>query len=354
MQVNLSDLKLVYEQEIRKNVKNRKKIFKFETQKLEYLLDIKRILENNLYDGGRYNIFLIYKPKLRVVMSQSIYDKVINHYVSRFILIPKLSKYLNNRNCATRKNMGIDYAIKLFKKDIESFKKYKEFYFLKLDISKFFYSIDHNILLNLIKEDLTSEEYDLVKVILNSTNKLYINKIISNFENKLNISLPKYEYNKGLPIGNQSSQFLAIFYLAKLQRFMIHNLHLKFVNYMDDYVIIHQDKVYLKKCLDIITSKLSNEYNLLVNKNKTYISSSKNGIPFLGYNFKVINNKTIIRLNSNSKKNIKKGIKRTKYLFTNNLINFDKLFSSIENYKHSYPYTTASDAYNIFNRYWGG
>ena len=301
MQVNLSDLKLVYEQEIRKNVKNRKKIFKFETQKLEYLLDIKRILENNLYDGGRYNIFLIYKPKLRVVMSQSIYDKVINHYVSRFILIPKLSKYLNNRNCATRKNMGIDYAIKLFKKDIESFKKYKEFYFLKLDISKFFYSIDHNILLNLIKEDLTSEEYDLVKVILDSTNKPYINKIISNFENKLNISLPKYEYNKGLPIGSQSSQFLAIFYLAKLQRFMIHNLHLKFVNYMDDYVIIHQDKVYLKKCLDIITSKLSNEYNLLVNKNKTYISSSKNGIPFLGYNFKVINNKTIIRLNSNSK-----------------------------------------------------
>ena len=148
---------------------------------------------------------------------------------------------------------------------------------------------------------MTSEEYDLVKVILDSTNKLYINKIISNFENKLNISLPKYEYNKGLPIGNQSSQFLAIFYLAKLQHFMIHNLHLKFVNYMDDYVIIHQDKVYFKKCLDIITSKLSNEYNLLVNKNKTYISSSKNGIPFLGYYIKVINKKTIIRLNNNSK-----------------------------------------------------
>ena len=209
-------------------------------------------------------------------------------------------------------------------------------------------------MLNLIKEDLTNEEYNLVKVILNSTNKKYINVIISNFERKLNINLPKYEYDKGLPIGNQSSQFLAIFYLAKLQHFMIHNLHLKFINYMDDYIIIHQDKEYLKYCLNIIVDKLYNEYKLSVNKNKTYISSSKNGIPFLGYNFKVINNKTIIRLNSNSKKNIKKGIKRTKYLFTNNLINFDKLFSSIENYKHSYPYTTASDAYNIFNRYWGG
>ena len=89
--------------------------------------------------------------------------------------------------------------------------------------------------------------------------------------------------------------------------------------------INHQDKVYLKKCLDIITSKLYSLDNLLVNKNKTYISSSRNVIPFLGYNFKVINKKTIIRLNSNSKKNIKKGIKRTKYLFINNLINFDKL-----------------------------
>lgn len=66
----------------------------------------------------------------------------------------------------------------------------------------------------------------------------------------------------------KKSQFLAIFYLAKLQHYMIHNLHLKFVNYMDDYIIIHQDKEYLKKCLNIITDKLYNEYNLLVNKNK--------------------------------------------------------------------------------------
>ncbi len=63
MQVSLKDLKIIYEEEIRKNVKNRKKIFKFENQKLEYLINIKYVLENNLYDGGRYNIFLIYKPK---------------------------------------------------------------------------------------------------------------------------------------------------------------------------------------------------------------------------------------------------------------------------------------------------
>ena len=352
MKVSLRDLKSIYELEVRKNVKNKEKIFKFETQKLEYLLDIKRILENNLYDGGKYNIFLVYKPKIRVVMSQSIYDKVINHYVSRFILIPKLSKYLNNRNCATRKNMGIDYAIKIFKKDIESFKKYKEFYFLKLDISKFFYSIDHNVLQNLIKEDLTDEEYNLVNVILDSTNRKYVNVIINNFENKIGSPLPKYDLGKGLPIGNMTSQFLAIFYLSKLQHYMIHNLHLKFVNYMDDYIIIHQDKKYLKNCLNIITSKLYDEYNLLVNKNKTYIASSKNGVPFLGYNFKVINNKTIIKLSKSSKKNIKKGIKRAKYLYKSKKIDFSQIFSSIENYKHSYPYASKKEVKNIFELYW--
>ena len=93
------------------------------------------MLENNLYDGGKYNIFLVFEPKVRVIIAQGIYDKVINHYVTKYLLISKLEEYLNNRNCATRKRMGISNAIKLLKQDIESFKKYNKFYFLKLDIS---------------------------------------------------------------------------------------------------------------------------------------------------------------------------------------------------------------------------
>ena len=59
-----------------------------------------------------------------------------------------------------------------------------------------------------------------------------------------------------------TSQFLAIFYLSKLQHFIRHNLHLKYVNYMDDYIIIRENKDYLKKCLLIIKEKLYNEYLL--------------------------------------------------------------------------------------------
>lgn len=186
MKVNISDLKIIYEEEIKKNVKNKKKILEFERNKIEYLLCIKNLLESGEYNAGRYNIFLVYKPKIRVVMSQSVYDKIINHYIARFILIPKLENYLNNRNCATRKNMGTSYAIEL------------------------------------LKNDLNDEELNIVKIILNSTNHSYINKVIENYENKLGIELPKYYYNKGLPIGNMTSQFLSIFYLSRLQHYIRH------------------------------------------------------------------------------------------------------------------------------------
>lgn len=64
--------------------------------------------------------------------------------------------------------------------------------------------------------------------------------------------------------------------------------------------------IYLFIMIKIIENKLYKEYKLDINKNKTVIVNAKNGISFLGYNFKVINKKTIIKLNKNSKKNIKK------------------------------------------------
>ena len=352
MQVRLSDLKQIYDEEIRKSVKNKRKIFSFEKSKIEYLTEIKRVLDNNIYDGGKYNMFLIYKPKIRVVMSQSVFNKIINHCVARFILQRNLEKYLNDRNCATRKNMGTSYAIELFKKDIEYFKKYNKFYFLKLNIKKFFYNIDHNVLIKMIENDLDKEELDLVKVILNSTNKDYINKIIINYESKINTELPKYELSKGLSIGNMTSQFLAIFYLSKLQHFIRHNLHLKYVNYMDDYIIIHSDKEYLNYCLNIIKEKLYNDYKLELNKNKTLITKCSEGVDFLGYKFKVINNKTIIGLTNNRKRNIIKGIKTAKYLYKNNMISFKQYFSSIENYKNSNKYVNKRVINNIFDKYY--
>ena len=76
-------------------------------------------------------------------------DKLINHYITRTILIKKLNKYLIDENVATRKNMGLNLAMKKLKYGIEKHKKYKEFYFLKIDL--IFYSI--NTIFKIVNND---------------------------------------------------------------------------------------------------------------------------------------------------------------------------------------------------------
>jgi len=350
--VRLNDIISIYEDEVRVNVRNKKKIYEFEKYKMIYIMYIYNILESNSYDGGRYNIFLIYYPKVRLIMSQNIIDKIINHYVSRYILEKKLSCYLKDFNVATRRNMGIDYGIRLLKRNIERNKKYSNFYFLKLDIYKYFYNIDHGVLKSLLIDKLDGYEYELVSKIIDSTNLEYINKYIDRVKDKYS-DIINYEYGKGLPIGNMTSQFLAVFYLYKLHHYIVNNLKVRdIVVYMDDYVLIHHDREYLKYVRDEIIRILNNEYCLKVNENKTYIRSCKEGISFLGYNIKVVNNKTIFDISKSSRIKIKKNIKRIRYLYENDKISFNRAFTSVNVIKNSFKYGNSIKIKNIIDRYW--
>ena len=349
MEVNVYNLLDIYEKEVSKNTKNKRKINKFEKNKIENIYDIKNIIESSNYKVGKYNIFSINSPKYRIVMSINVKDKIINHYVARYILIPKLDKYLDIRNCATRKNMGYDYAIKLLIKYLEENKKDDRFYVLRIDISKYFYSIDHNVLKSLLIDKLDSDEYKIISDIIDSTNSSYINEDITRIKNNILISdskrkkeietIPLIEKGKSLPIGNMTSQFLSIFYLYKLDHYIVNNLKLKYmVRYMDDYVFIYRDREYLKYALKVISDKLEKEYKLKINKKKTMILDSYHGFEFLGYNFKVINNRVIINIKSDSRRRSKNNIRKLNYLFGNNLISYKRYFSSMNNYNNSYKY----------------
>ena len=87
MKIRLNDLINIYDDEIRKNTKNKRKIYQFEKYKI---MNIYNILSNDIIRPIKYNIFLVKYPKYRVVMSLNISDKIINHYVARYILINKL------------------------------------------------------------------------------------------------------------------------------------------------------------------------------------------------------------------------------------------------------------------------
>lgn len=306
--ITIENLEKIYDLEIKKHVKNKRTLCDFDQNKMEYLLQIKTILLNGEYKGPSYHIFAIKEPKVRLVMSQNLVNKIINHFVARYILEPKLSKYLLDCNCATRKGKGTKKALELVKNHINrALHCHCEVFALKIDIKGYFYNIDHNVLKNLIRKELDNDEYKLICMIIDSTNETYINTSINKINEKNNLSLPIYKYDKGLPLGSLTSQFFAIFYLTKLHHFIIHDMHYpRIVVYMDDYLIFGTDKENLKELLKILKIKLNEDYLLNINEKKTEIKNLFNGIGFLGYNFKIVNNKLIIKLSSSNRQKLKK------------------------------------------------
>ena len=86
MKINSVELLRIFDLEIRKTCKNKRKIMMFERNKMQNIIDIKNALENNCYTPGKYNIFFIRDPKYRIVMSSSVKDKIVNHYFAKNVL----------------------------------------------------------------------------------------------------------------------------------------------------------------------------------------------------------------------------------------------------------------------------
>ncbi len=100
-EIKFSELLEIYENKLSKTVKNKRKLYYFERNKMTNLYNIYLKMKEGNWKIEHYNIFLIYEPKCRVVMSLNITDKIINHYINYKILVPKLEKDLDFRNVAT-------------------------------------------------------------------------------------------------------------------------------------------------------------------------------------------------------------------------------------------------------------
>ena len=287
--------------EVCKNTKNKKKVARFKEYKCIYISRIYDILQTKTYKPGPYNVFTIYEPKKRRIVSQNMQDKVINHLVARHILYPALLPCLLDVNVASRKGLGTSEGIRLAMNFHKICKvKYKTYYILKCDISKFFASINHDILKEKLKRRI--KDKDALKIIFD---------IIDIEEN-------------GLSIGAMTSQILAIFYLNDMDHFIKETLKIKyFLRYQDDFLLFHPSKQYLRYCLKELEKFLKKE-KLILNK-KTRIYKSTNNFIFLGR-----------KPNGNYAKfrDVRRKIKKRVYLYKTGQIELSSLISSIICYKH--------------------
>ncbi len=225
---------------------------------------------------GRYHSFKVFEPKEREINALNYEGRVLQHCLCDNVLAPIIEPRLIYDNAACRIGKGTHFAIYRLSKFLrEHYRSYgQKGYFLKCDIRKYFASIDHAIL----KEKLTKLPFS------NEVRRL-VYAIIDSYSDGP---------GRGLPLGNQSSQWFALYYLDSLDRLIKEKLQIKhYVRYMDDCLLVHHDKEFLQKCLETLRNHVQS-LNLDFNE-KTQIIALKHGAGFLGFDFRLTNTGKVLR-----------------------------------------------------------
>lgn len=231
---NICDIKNIENSfnEVKKNTRNKRRVFNMKQYKAYYIATVYNLVTKRNYSVGPYNKFTIYEPKERLIVSQSVIDKMVNHLVARYILYPAILPCLLDVNVASRKNLGTSAGLNIAKEYRRICKvKYGTYYILKCDISKFFASINHIRLKEKVKRRIKDKEaLDIIYKIIDSS-------------------------EPGFFIGSMTSQVLAILYLKNFYNMKDCNLIEK-QEYLKVQTIIHfLEGIRITNILDIEESK---------------------------------------------------------------------------------------------------
>lgn len=278
----------------RKSRKDKQEVYLFDLNMEEKIFKMFEDIKQKRYIHWKYNKIILVDSKKRYIHSPNFRDHILHHMMYN-CLYDLVDKKLIFSTFACRKGFWSHKAILYMKKQIKKEeKKWEKLYYLKLDISKYFYSINHKIL----QEKLFSyiEDEDLkyaIKIFLESytTENIFDNL----FDSRSHYIL---EQNKWIPIWSIISQLFANFYLNSFDHFVKRELKIKnYFRYMDDFVFVWtKDK--LQGCFEKIINFLTNELFLQINPKKISFNLVSDWISFVWYkikNWKVFVWKRIIK-----------------------------------------------------------
>lgn len=272
--------------------RHKKEVILFEAELSRNLWALHYDLKYAKYEVGGYHNFMIYDPKERQIQAIGYRDRIIQHSICDNFLTPLLNRHLIYDNAACRKGKGTSFAVTRWRGFMAEYYRKNGLagYFVKLDVKKYFPSINHDKL----KEKLS---------------KIVDNEKILNLLFKIIDSYNRVE-NVGLPMGNQTSQCFALLYLDNVDRYIKEKLQVKYyVRYMDDMLLLLRDKSKAKRCIEDVKQLLA-ENQLALNP-KSQIIAIKNGVEFLGWRFLYGNNGRLLqKVRPSTKKRI---IDRAKY-----------------------------------------
>lgn len=292
--ININNL-IVADKRARKGKKNNY-IRDFDKARGCNLINLQNILLDNKFNTSEYKTFKIFEPKERIISELPYFpDRIIHHAIIN-ILDDIWIKQFNSDVYGNVKGRGIHKALYKIKEDLNDIENTK--FCLKLDIKKYYPSIDNKILKSIIRI------------------KIKDNKLLYLLDNIIDSSV-------GIPIGNYLSQYFANLYLVGLDNYIKTNLKIKYYyRYVDDIIILDKDKDNLQNVLVNIREYLNNNLNLIIKENYQIFPIDNRGIDFVGY---YINRKYI---------KIRKKIKKSFIKSTRNK-NINSIYSYLGWLKHS-------------------
>ncbi|MFA5509658.1 MAG: reverse transcriptase domain-containing protein [Candidatus Cloacimonadaceae bacterium] len=291
-----------------------------------YLFELQTELSEKRYQPQPYKYFTIHEPKERLISVAAFRDRVVHHALVN-IIEPIFESVFIKDSYATRKGKGLHLAVST----AQNYAKRHQWY-LKLDIQKYFATIDHDILLKLIGRKIKDPDIIwLCKVILqNQTDSM---GVIS---------------NQGLPVGNLTSQFFANIYLNHFDYFVKHTLRYDaYIRYMDDFILFSDNPNELKKDLKGIEQFLTQNLALNIKAKSKQINRVSLGIPFLGY--RVFPN--LLRIRKENLQRCLKGISKTEKEYAKGKVSDEKLYQST---RSRLGYLGFANSARLYKSIWGG
>ncbi len=280
------------------------------------LFKLQEELKNKTYKTGKYRQFFVHDPKKRLISAAPYRDRVIHHAFCN-IIEPIFDKTFIDDSFACQIGKGTHRAI--FR--CQSFLR-KNRYALQCDIQKYFPSINHNVLFDILTRKIKDQKtLWLGKLIIDSAKGL---KLLTDEEAKDN---NLYNINStGMPIGNLTSQFFANLYLNELDYFVKFNLRERYyIRYMDDFLVFHNDKVHLSKLRSEIAQFLESRLKLKLHPKKSTLFPIRLGVAFLGFRLF----KDYRRLKKENVKRFLKRMKKLQKLFSEGLISTNEISNSL-------------------------
>ncbi|MBI2017980.1 hypothetical protein HYS92_02930 [Candidatus Daviesbacteria bacterium] len=246
--------------EFRKGKRKRKDVQVFERYLEDNLFNLHESLKNKTYRHGKYDSFFVHDPKQRHIHKAQVQDRIVHHLLYKYLYQLFDNRFIyDSYSCRLEK--GTHKAIKRLEKftRIVSKNYTRSCWALKLDIKKFFASVDHDILMGLLERKINNKDILwLLKEIINS-------------------------FDKGIPLGNLTSQVFANIHMNELDQFIKHKLKIKYyLRYADDFTMLfcsNDLNQWIKKIKVFLWKRLKLE----LHPQKIILRQLNWGIDFLGY-----------------------------------------------------------------------